>query len=152
MTEYYAYHEEPKRSATPWLVGVIVALLVALALVAAFALGLFSPATKELSEPTTTAATAQPAPFKSSEAPSPTTVTTTPLRSYTNYAPDTDVTSAAFAAEVFKVFTEASQREGRSDVTITAYSPVTGQSYKMTCSGTDTVYCTGGNNARVKIW
>lgn len=73
-------------------------------------------------------------------------------RNYANYAPDTDVTSPEFAANVHAAFTRVYNDTGRTDVTVSAVSPVTGKTYSMSCSGSITVYCTGGNNARVKIW
>lgn len=73
-------------------------------------------------------------------------------RNYANYAPDTDVTSPEFAANVHAAFTRVYNDTGRTDVTVSAVSPVTGKTYSMSCSGSTTVYCTGGNNARVKIW
>lgn len=73
-------------------------------------------------------------------------------RNYAHYAPDTDVTSPEFAANVHAAFTRVYNDTGRSDVTVSAVSPVTGKTYSMSCSGSTTVYCTGGNNARVKIW
>lgn len=73
-------------------------------------------------------------------------------RSYANYAPDTDVTSPEFAAAVFDAFQRVYNDTGKTDVTVTATSPVTGKTYSMSCGGTTTVYCSGGNNARVKIW
>jgi hypothetical protein len=57
-----------------------------------------------------------------------------------------------FAANVFEAFQQAYERTGTADMTVNAYSPATGITYRMTCSGGETVYCTGGNNARVKIW
>ena len=36
--------------------------------------------------------------------------------------------------------------------TVRAYSPVTGKSYTMSCSGGAVVTCTGGNNAVVHIY
>lgn len=73
-------------------------------------------------------------------------------RSYANYAPDTEVTTPEFAAAVFDAFQRAYGETGKTDVTVTATSPVTGMTYSMSCGGTTTVYCSGGNNARVKIW
>lgn len=73
-------------------------------------------------------------------------------RSYGNWSPDTDVTSSSFASNVYDAFVSAYNQGGDPNVTITAWSPVTGVEYRMTCRGDKTVYCTGGNNARVKIW
>ena len=36
--------------------------------------------------------------------------------------------------------------------TFSVYSPVTGQSYIMTCSGINPTLCTGGNNALVEFY
>lgn len=149
-----AYYEEEKSSPSAWLVATLILLLAALAglLIYFFGSGLFRSSDGEIAEPTYAPPTAGPA---TSANPVPETVTTTekpPVRSYSNFAPDTDVTSHQFAAEVFEAFQEASQREERTDVSVSAYSPVTGKSYTMNCGGDEVVYCSGGNNARVKIW
>ena len=73
-------------------------------------------------------------------------------RTYSHYAPATDVTTAGFATNVYEAFQESYGRTGTADMTVSVYSPATGITYRMTCSGGETVYCTGGNNARVKIW
>jgi serine/threonine protein kinase len=60
-------------------------------------------------------------------------------------------TTCPFAENVFQSYAGNYQSNGeQSDVTVSAYSPVTSTSYSMTCvtDGT-TVDCTGGNNAFV---
>ncbi|MEX3504705.1 hypothetical protein [Corynebacterium sp. LK2510] len=71
---------------------------------------------------------------------------------YSNYAPATSKTSGPFAANVYSAFRDACANTGGPNVNINVYSPVTGSTYSMSCSGTGTVYCRGGNNAVVSIW
>lgn len=86
-----------------------------------------------------------------SKPPTPTS-TEPPKREYRDYAPDTGVTSPEFSKNVFDAFREEYRRSGKTDVTLNVYSPVMQQHYEMRCRGEETVYCEGGNNARVKIW
>lgn len=61
------------------------------------------------------------------------------------------VTSCPFASHVFVAYwNSGSSSSGWSAADVTAYSPVTSQSYDMDCT-TDqsTVNCSGGNNAYV---
>ena len=136
-----AYYEEEKGGTSAWLVATLVLLLAALVglLIYFFGSGFFGSSKGEIEEPTYAPSTDSPA---TSASPGPETVTTTekpPVRDYSNFAPDTDVTSQQFAAEVFKAFQEVSQREGRTDLSVSAYSPVTGNSYAMTCGGDEAV-------------
>ena len=62
------------------------------------------------------------------------------------------MTSSGFSANVYSAFVDAYNSTGSTDVTVRAYSPATGQTYRMSCSGGSTVYCSGGDNARVRIW
>lgn len=149
-----AYYEEEHNERSSWLIAILVLLLAVLVGLVIYFLGsgVFGSSNDEIKEPNIDAPTGQaeattPA---ASDASSP--AETTPLRAYNNFAPDTDVTSQQFAAEVFNAFQEAYQREKRTNVTVEAFSPVTGGRYTMNCSGDDTVYCSGGNNARVRIW
>lgn len=73
-------------------------------------------------------------------------------KTYRNYSPATSVTSGPFAANVFDTFVAAYNSTGKTNISIDVYSPVTEKTYTMSCSGGDTVYCSGGNNAKVKIW
>ena len=73
-------------------------------------------------------------------------------RTYSHYAPDTSVTTASFAPNVFAAFQDAYASTGTTEVTVSAYSPETKLTYRMSCSGNEVVYCSGGNNARVRIW
>lgn len=62
------------------------------------------------------------------------------------------VTSAPFAAEVAAVYRDHYQRTGELNGVIEARSPVTGQTYSMSCRDNGSyVTCTGGNNAVVYI-
>lgn len=67
-----------------------------------------------------------------------------------NAAAGNDVTSCEFAEQVRLAYVNQSTRN--RDVTVEASSPVTGRSYRMTCSGDDVVRCTGGNNAVVYLY
>lgn len=71
---------------------------------------------------------------------------------YSNYSAATSKTSSAFAANVYSAFMDACARTGSSGVNLSVYSPVTGMTYSMSCSGVSTVSCRGGDNAVVKIW
>ena len=55
-------------------------------------------------------------------------------------------TTCPFALNVAQAYYES----GGSNV-ISAYSPVTGSTYSMTCSGSAPTVCNGGNNATVYI-
>lgn len=69
--------------------------------------------------------------------------------SYSAYA-NTGSTSAPFAQSVLDAWLSAGKPEGRP---FFAYSPVTGQNYRMTCSRWNSVEwgCYGGKNAGVTI-
>jgi len=56
-------------------------------------------------------------------------------------------TSCPFAVNVEQTWLTS----GATD-TFSVYSPVTGQSYIMTCSGIDPTVCTGGSNALVEFY
>lgn len=58
-------------------------------------------------------------------------------------------TSCQFAENVANAYTSASDS---GNVTVTASSPVTGQTYTMQCSGQSPVSCTGGTNAVVVFY
>ncbi|WP_138998929.1 serine/threonine protein kinase [Rhodococcus zopfii] len=60
------------------------------------------------------------------------------------------VTSCEFAEEVRAAYLRQGVRNGT--VSIDAYSPVTGRTYTMTCSGSAVVTCTGGNDAVVYLY
>jgi hypothetical protein len=60
------------------------------------------------------------------------------------------VTSCAFAEAVRAEYVNQPRRGGK--VTIAAYSPVTGETYAMTCTGGDVVTCTGGNDAVIYLY
>ena len=59
------------------------------------------------------------------------------------------VTSCPFALNVQQTWSAS----GGTDGTVYAYSPVTGQSYAMSCNevGAGTIACSGGNNAYVQF-
>lgn len=60
------------------------------------------------------------------------------------------VTSCEFAEEVRSEYLRQGVRGGV--VSVDAYSPVTGRTYTMTCSGNTVVTCTGGNDAVVYLY
>jgi Protein kinase domain len=60
--------------------------------------------------------------------------------------PGTPYTSCPFAREVARAY----QTRGEGD-SITAYSPVTGEAYEMTCEGVETVRCSDGETAIVYL-
>lgn len=71
---------------------------------------------------------------------------------YTSAAPGSNQTSAAFADSVYSAFTSAYAQSGNPNTPVEAYSPVTGQWYKMQCTGTaNAVTCRGGDGAVVNI-
>lgn len=148
--------QQPERRGGPnvWLIVLVGVLLAALVGVLAFLGG--SGAFSRTSEPvTSTVVETHTLPRSGGQAPAPAAPAAEPANTrhtYSNYAPDTGVTSAGFAANVFEAFQEAYGRTGSANVSVSAYSPATGKTYRLSCSGGGTVYCTGGNNARVKIW
>ena len=58
-------------------------------------------------------------------------------------------TSCPFAREVARAY--RARNEGEAVTYITAYSPVTGETYDMTCDGIDTVRCSDGESALVYV-
>ncbi|MFC6317247.1 flagellar basal body-associated FliL family protein [Corynebacterium gerontici] len=61
-------------------------------------------------------------------------------------------TSDSFALAVAKDFSDQYRTNGNTSPTLNVYSPVTGQTYQMSCSDNGQyVHCTGGNNANVYI-
>lgn len=69
---------------------------------------------------------------------------------YESVAVGSSVTSCEFAGSVWGEYTAAGGT-GQA-MTVRAYSPVTGTTYTMSCSGGAVVTCTGGNNAVVHIY
>lgn len=69
---------------------------------------------------------------------------------YASVAVGSSVTSCEFASSVWGEYIGAGG-SGQA-MTVTAYSPVTGTTYTMTCSGGAVITCTGGNNAVVHIY
>ncbi|MFI6222772.1 serine/threonine protein kinase [Nocardia salmonicida] len=61
-----------------------------------------------------------------------------------------NVTSCEFSEEVRFEYISQPQRGGTA--ILNAFSPVTSQTYTVTCSGTEVVTCTGGNNAVVYLY
>ena len=151
----YPYDEENRRNWTPWLIAIIGVLLAAIVGVLAYLFG--SGAFSGSSEPVTitdveTQTLQQEAPAQQ-QAEEPAPAAPAPARhTYSHYAADTGVTTGPFAANVYSEFVDAYNSSGSTNVTISAYSPRTGYTYTMSCSGGSTVYCSGGNNARVRIW
>lgn len=98
--------------------------------------------------PTTEPPPPPPAPaFPPGARPCP--ATTGPVGGFSQAAAGTDVTSCPFAEEVRKSYGANPVRN--TTVIIPAYSPVTRETYDMTCSGDRLVTCTGGNNAVVYL-
>jgi len=76
-----------------------------------------------------------------------------PAGDFENVYRGTEVTSEAFANSVAQEYRRARAMNGEEDLVISAYSPVTGQTYRMTCDDNGSfVTCTGGNNAVVYLW
>lgn len=150
-----SYHQPEKRGGPNTLLLVLVALLLA-ALVGVLAFLGGSGAFTRTSEPTTsTVVETHTLPSSSAESPEPMAPAPDPAakkRAYSRYAPDTSVTTASFAANVFEAFQDAYGRTGSTEVTVSAYSPANALTYRMSCSGGEVVYCSGGKNARVRIW
>lgn len=156
----YSYPQQPQqasgKNATPWIIALAGVLLAALVGVLAYmgGTGAFNRSSGESQEPvvvteieTRTLEEQAPAQQRAPE-PAP-----APARySYGNYSAASSRTSGPFAANVYSAFVDAYNNTGSPNVTVNVYSPVTGYTYTMSCSGGSTVYCTGGNNARVRIW
>lgn len=99
-------------------------------------------------QPPTTEAPPPPAPAFPPGA-RPCSPTTGPVGGFSQAAAGTQVTSCPFAEEVRKSYGANPVRN--TTVIIPAYSPVTRETYDMTCSGQQLVTCTGGNNAVVYL-
>lgn len=69
---------------------------------------------------------------------------------YSRSAVGSSVTSCDFAVSVRSSYLGAGGNGG--PMVVTAYSPVTGISYTMSCTGGTVVTCSGGNNAVVHIY
>lgn len=69
---------------------------------------------------------------------------------YSRVAVGTSVTSCEFAASVQGAYLASGASGGPA--VINAYSPVTGRSYSMSCSGGPLITCSGGNNAVVHLY
>lgn len=69
---------------------------------------------------------------------------------YSRAAAGTGNTSCSFAASVRSAYIAAGNFG--SPTSVTAYSPATGSSYSMYCTGSSVVTCSGGNNALVYIY
>lgn len=69
---------------------------------------------------------------------------------YDSVAVGSSVTSCEFAEAVWSQYVGSGGLGGSR--TVRAYSPVTGKSYTMSCSGGAVVTCTGGNDAVVHIY
>jgi hypothetical protein len=70
--------------------------------------------------------------------------------SFGRSAVGSSVTSCEFAEEVRASYLRQGIRNGA--VSVDAYSPVTGRTYTMNCSGNTVVTCTGGNDAVVYLY
>ncbi|QZH61836.1 hypothetical protein K1X22_09080 [Mycolicibacterium farcinogenes] len=69
---------------------------------------------------------------------------------FSNSAVGSSQTSCAFAEVVRASYVTQPRRGGT--IVINAYSPVTGETYRMTCTGSGVVTCKGGNNAIVYLY
>lgn len=69
---------------------------------------------------------------------------------YSRVAVGSSVTSCEFAVAVRSSYLSSGGSGG--SMVVRAYSPVTGRTYTMSCSGGSVVTCTGGNNAVVHIY
>lgn len=147
---------------------VVTVVLVLLAASAIGALVLFGDR-EPVAAPRPTAATLPPTPASPSPTPRPTAspqedpvfpadagqcaeaidASTQSDGSPTHAATGSDATSCEFAAAVLRAYAQQPLRSG--PVTITAFSPITGKDYDMSCDGTAPVVCTGGNNAVVYL-
>ncbi len=148
----YAYPPQQQKSNAGLIATIIGAVIVLLAfglVFLGFQQGWFKTASSEdeVVIVTETAAPVQQQAPAPAQAPAPEA-----NRAYSNYRADTSVTSSSFAANVYSVFTDAYASSGNPNQTISVYSPVTGQTYTMRCSGSSYVTCRGGNNAVVSIW
>ena len=72
---------------------------------------------------------------------------------FTSYYPATSKTSSGFASNVYTAFMNNWVAGGGTGTTLSVYSPATGGTYTMYCSGSSSrVSCSGGDNARVVIY
>lgn len=69
---------------------------------------------------------------------------------YSRAAVGSSVTSCEFANSVRSRYVGSGGSGG--SMVVNAYSPVTGRTYTMSCSGGSVVTCTGGNNAVVHLY
>ncbi|WP_079927207.1 hypothetical protein [Mycobacterium sp. AT1] len=67
-----------------------------------------------------------------------------------NSAVGSSRTSCAFAEVVRSAYATQPRRGGT--VVVNAYSPITGETYRMTCTGSGVVTCKGGDNAVVYLY
>ncbi len=61
-------------------------------------------------------------------------------------------TSCSFAENVKQAYSNASGTSGNPVNTVSATSPVTGETYEMQCTGLSPVACRGGTNAFVEFY
>ncbi|MGZ4561822.1 MAG: hypothetical protein ACXVXJ_12795 [Mycobacteriaceae bacterium] len=73
-----------------------------------------------------------------------------PSGDYSHSATGTNVTTCEFAEEVRVEYGRV--QPGGGPAVISVFSPVTGRTYTMSCSGANPVICTGGNNAVVYVY
>jgi len=71
---------------------------------------------------------------------------------YTSYYAASSKTSDPFAKNVYDTFMNNWMSGGGTDATLSVYSPTTGGTYTMYCSGNSSrVSCSGGDRAKVVI-
>ena len=72
---------------------------------------------------------------------------------YTSYYAATGRTLVALAKNVYDTFMNNWVAGGGTNVTVSVYSPTTGSTYTMYCSGNSSrVSCSGGDRAKVVIY
>lgn len=167
----YGYGPPPKQGmSTPVVVGLTVAIVLLVGLIVAAAVLVIPRFTGAAEAPTTsTVSVTATAPAENGGSGAEAVPTVQPARpapsgkpagayecwsggsaAYNSVAVGSSVTSCEFAEAVWSQYM-GSGGNGQSK-TVRAYSPVTGSSYTMSCSGGSVVTCTGGNNAVVHIY
>lgn len=154
------YPQQSGNKALPWIIGVLGILLATVVGVVAYlgGTGAFQRSSAQqdpvvVTEVETQTLKQEPAQQQApAPAAEPVSAPAASRQAYGHYAAASSNTSGPFAANVYSAFVDAYNSTGSPNVTVNVYSPVTGSTYTMSCSGGATVYCYGGDNARVKIW
>lgn len=154
------YPQQSGNKALPWIIGVLGILLATVVGVVAYlgGTGAFQRSSAQqdpvvVTEVETQTLKQEPAQQQApAPAAEPVSAPAASRQAYGHYAAASSKTSGPFAANVYSAFVAAYNNTGSSNVAVDVYSPVTGVTYTMSCSGGATVYCVGGNSASVKIW